>query len=130
MKACLMTLLALAFCALAADVRADTPVKFKSTGEGDSTLSTGYSPSDPLQGRPVDKKSEAGHPLTQQSYDENCKEDRCIRAEKRQTSTTTWQQDRGVQGSTAPASAPEPAAPAASSSSTQSDDLAVEPGKK
>ena len=72
----------------------DTPVKFKSTGEGDSTLSTGYSPSDPLQGKPVDKGSDAGHPLTQQPYDENCKDDRCIRAEQRQTGTTTWQEDR------------------------------------
>ena len=71
-----------------------TPVKFKSTGEGDSTMSTGYSPSDPLQGKPVDKGSDAGHPLTQQPYDETCTEDRCIRAEKRQTGTTTWQEDR------------------------------------
>jgi hypothetical protein len=90
-----------------------TPVKFKSTGEADQTLSTGYSPSDPLGSRPVNKEWDAGHPATRQPYDENCTEDRCVRAEQRQLGTTTWQEDRASglhvspkQGS--PESAPSP----------------------
>lgn len=72
----------------------DPPVKFKSTGEGDKTLETGYSPSDPLGNKPVSPSWDAGAPSTQAPYDDNCKEDRCIRAEQRQMGTTTWQQDR------------------------------------
>jgi len=69
-------------------------VKLKSTGEGDVHENDGGAVGDPLQGKGVDSKSDAGAPLTRQSYEGDCKEDRCVRAEKRQTSHTTWQQDR------------------------------------
>jgi hypothetical protein len=72
----------------------DTPTKFKSTGEGEVHTEAGYSPSDPLGSKPVNKEWDAGHPSTQAPYDANCKDDRCIRAEQRQMGTSTWQEDR------------------------------------
>ena len=73
-----------------------TDVQFVSTGEGDKSVGNEVpSVSDPYEGKKVTPRDDAGHPLTQKSY-ENCKgEDRCDRAEKRQTSTTTdWKDDR------------------------------------
>ncbi len=109
----------------ASAVRAeDTPVKFKSTGEGDVHTEAGYSPSDPLQGKPVNKEWDAGHPSTQAPYDENCTDDRCVRAKQRQLGTTTWQEDResGLHKSPgkAKSAAPTQAAPDTGSSSGSS----------
>jgi len=69
-------------------------VKFKSTGEGDIHQDDGGAVGDPLGNKPVDAKQDAGSPLTRQSYSDDCKDDRCTRAEKRQKGNTTWQEDR------------------------------------
>lgn len=76
---------------------AGTTVEFVSTGEGD--MQVGNDPviaDDPYKGKTVTEADEAGHPLTQKSYGEECKDDLCDRAEKRQTSEgTTWRDDEG-----------------------------------
>lgn len=72
-------------------------VEFVSTGEGQKQVGhDAPEVDDPYKGKPVPEAAEAGAPLTQQSYEGDCKDDRCIRAEKRQTSEgTTWRDDEG-----------------------------------
>ncbi len=91
-----ISLLGLGVLIAASTALADPPpgVKLKSTGQGDIHQDDGGAVGDPLQGKPVNKEWDAGAPLTQQPYDDNCKDDRCIRAEQRQLGNTTWEQDR------------------------------------
>ncbi len=49
---------------------------------------------DPMGNGPVTARANAGPALTRRPYTEGCREDRCLRAQKRQLSSTTWQQDR------------------------------------
>lgn len=50
---------------------------------------------DPLGNGPVTAKHDAGPPATHgMSQDNHCQTEACIRAHKRWTSPTTWQQDR------------------------------------
>jgi len=71
-------------------------VEFVSTGEGDRSVGNEVpSVSDPYEGKKVTPRDDAGHPLTQKSYEDCEGEDRCIRAKKRQLSETTdWKDDR------------------------------------
>lgn len=70
-------------------------VKFVTTGTAGSQHGSDVpAESDPVGNKPLSARDDAGHPLTQQPYTDDCKEDRCIRAEKRQTGNTTWQEDR------------------------------------
>jgi hypothetical protein len=72
-----------------------TNVKFVTTGTpGAQHLSDSPALGDPLGNRPVNSNWDAGPALTQKPYTDDCMEDRCIRAKKRQLGNTTWQQDR------------------------------------
>jgi hypothetical protein len=94
MNGTIISLIALSAVLIATPALAEQ-VKFVTTGTaGSQHGSDTPAVSDPLQGKPVDAKDEAGHPLTQQPYTDDCKEDRCVRAEKRQLGNTTWQEDR------------------------------------
>jgi hypothetical protein len=73
---------------------ADT-VKFVTTG----TAGAQHGSDVPAEGDPVGNhapsaKDDAGAASTQTPYTDDCKEDRCVRAEKRQLGNTTWQEDR------------------------------------
>jgi hypothetical protein len=69
-------------------------VEFVSTGEGDIKGGDVESVDDPYQGKELKKSDLEGDPRTQKSYGEECKDDLCNRAEKRQTSEgTTWRDD-------------------------------------
>lgn len=60
-------------------------VEFVSTGQGDKPAGGHYDApdvGDPYAGKTVTERDDAGHPLTQQSY-ENCTTDACKRAEQR-----------------------------------------------
>lgn len=61
-----------------------------STGSGTIHQSDDLAVGDPYQGKNVSAAAEAGHPMTQAPYTENCQEARCIRAEKRQESSPYW----------------------------------------
>lgn len=70
-------------------------VKFVTTGTAGAQHGSDVpAEGDPLQGQGVNPQWDAGHPMTQQPYTDDCKDDRCVRAEKRQTGGTTWQEDR------------------------------------
>lgn len=71
-------------------------VKFVTTGTAGSQHDSDVPyEGDPLQGKKgVDPKWDQGAPSTQQPYTDDCKDDRCVRAEKRQLGDTTWEQDR------------------------------------
>jgi len=69
-------------------------VEFVSTGEGQTSGSDAVIADDPYKGSDVPDSAYAGSKKTQKSYDEECKDDLCERAEKRQTSEgTTWKDD-------------------------------------
>ncbi len=96
MKRILYLILAMTFFAAPITAMAGD-VEFVSTGEGDKQVGRDAPEvDDPYKGKPLPASAEAGHPLTQKSYDAECKDDLCDRAEKRQTSEgTTWKDDEG-----------------------------------
>ncbi len=50
---------------------------------------------DPLGNSPVTQKHDLGPPSTRRlSYNENCQDEACVRAQKRWNMNTTWEQDR------------------------------------
>ncbi len=57
----------------------------RSTGSDD--LAVG----DPYSGKSLPPGVLEGHPSTQQSYDENCQEARCLKAKERQNASPYWQ---------------------------------------